>query len=59
VIVPKVGMTFASETDAYEMYNTYAGTVGFSIRKSDIKCRGDKTIYSRVLVCSSQGHAET
>jgi hypothetical protein len=25
VIVPKVGMSFASENDAYEMYNTYTG----------------------------------
>ena len=52
-------MSFASEKDAYEMYNTYAGTIGFSIRKSVIKRRADKTIYSRVIVCSSQGHAET
>jgi hypothetical protein len=41
------------------MYNTYAGTAGFSIRKSIIKCRADKTIYNRVIVCSSQGYAET
>jgi zinc finger SWIM domain-containing protein 3 len=53
VNVSKVGMSFTSETDAYEMYNIYAGTVGFSIRKSDLKRRADKTIYSRVLVCSS------
>jgi hypothetical protein len=52
-------MSFASENDAYEMYNTYAGTVGFSIRKSVIKRRADKTIYNRVIVCSSQGYAET
>jgi zinc finger SWIM domain-containing protein 3 len=58
VIVPKVGMSFVSETDAYEMYNNYAGTVGFSIRKSDLKRQADKTIYFRVIVCSSQGHAE-
>jgi zinc finger SWIM domain-containing protein 3 len=59
VIVPKVGMSFASKNDAYEMYNTYAGMIGFSITKSMIKCRADKTIYSRVIVCSSQGYAET
>jgi zinc finger SWIM domain-containing protein 3 len=58
VIVPKVGMSFVSETDAYEMYNSYAGTVGFSIRKSDLKRRADKTIYSRVIVRSSQEYAE-
>jgi hypothetical protein len=33
--------------------------IGFSIRKSIIKRRADKTIYSRVIVCSSQGYAET
>ena len=51
--IPKVGMCFESENDAYEMYNTYAGTVGFSIRKSDIKRRTDKTIYSKLIVCSN------
>jgi hypothetical protein len=51
-------MSSVSETDAYEMYNSYAGTVGFSIKKSDLKRRADKTIYSKVIVCSSQGHAE-
>jgi zinc finger SWIM domain-containing protein 3 len=45
VIVPKVGISFASESDAYEMYNTYAGMIGFSIRKSIIKRRAHKTIY--------------
>ena len=37
LITPKVGMTFQSEEEAYEMYNTYAGKVGFSIRKSKTK----------------------
>jgi hypothetical protein len=38
-------MMFESEEDAYEMYNTYAGKVAFSVRRSDTKCRADKTIY--------------
>jgi zinc finger SWIM domain-containing protein 3 len=59
VIVPKVGMIFESEKNAYEIYNTYAGQIGFSIRKSDIKRRVDKTIYSKLMVCSSQGFGET
>jgi hypothetical protein len=29
------------------MYNTYAGQVGFSIRKHDTKRRADKTVYSK------------
>jgi zinc finger SWIM domain-containing protein 3 len=37
VVIPEVGMAFQSEEDAYEMYNTYAGNIGFIIRKSDIK----------------------
>lgn len=50
-------MTFASEDEAYEMYNTYAGKVGFSIRKSYIKHRVDKTVSQKYLVCSNQGHS--
>jgi hypothetical protein len=37
MVVPEVGMSFQSENDAYQMYNTYADNIGFSIRKSDIK----------------------
>ena len=51
-------MTFQSEDKAYEMYNTYASKVGFSIRKSYIKRRADKTICQKYIVCSSQGHQE-
>ena len=32
LITPEVGMTFDSEDKAYEMYNTYASKVGFSIQ---------------------------
>jgi hypothetical protein len=59
VVLPEVGMTFQSEEDAYDMYNTYAGKVGFSIRKSDIKRRVDKSISLKLLVCSKQGVGET
>ena len=41
-IVPKVGMIFKSEEDAYEYYNEYAGNIGFSIRKSHTRLRPDK-----------------
>jgi hypothetical protein len=37
VVIPEVGMMFQSEKDVYEMYNTYASNIGFSIKKSDIK----------------------
>jgi hypothetical protein len=31
---PELGMEFENEHIAYEFYNTYAGHVGFSVRKS-------------------------
>jgi len=44
LITSEVGMTFQSEDKAYEMYDTYVDKDGFSIRKSYIKRREDKTI---------------
>jgi len=58
-ITPEVGMNFESEEEAFEMYNTYAGKVGFSIRKSNTKRRVDGTISQKYIVCSSQGHRQT
>jgi hypothetical protein len=37
VVIPEVRMAFQSEKDAYEIYNAYAGNIGFIIRKNDIK----------------------
>jgi zinc finger SWIM domain-containing protein 3 len=54
LIVPEVGMTFKSESKAYVMYNTYAGKVGFNIRKST----SDGTISQKYIVCSSEGHQQ-
>ena len=58
LITPEVGTTFESEDKAYEMYNTYVGKVGFSIRKSKTKRRQDNTIFQKHIVCSSQGSRE-
>jgi hypothetical protein len=58
VVIPEIGMAFESEEDAYDMYNTYAGKVGFSIKKHDTKRRADKSIYSKVFACSNQGFAD-
>jgi len=41
---------------AYDMYNTYAGKVGFSIRKSRTKHRKDGSICHKQIVCSNQRH---
>jgi hypothetical protein len=56
LITPKVGITFESEEEAYEMYNSYAGKVGFSIRKSKSKHRRDGSLCTKFIVCSNQGH---
>ena len=58
LIVPQVGMTFESEEKAVDMYNTYAGIIGSSIRKSHSKLRGDKTISNKYIVCSNEGQRE-
>jgi zinc finger SWIM domain-containing protein 3 len=55
LIILEVGMAFDSEDKAYDMYNTYAGKVGFSIQKSSTKHQADKTICQKHLVCSNQG----
>uniref|UniRef100_A0A0E0KV76 Protein FAR1-RELATED SEQUENCE n=1 Tax=Oryza punctata TaxID=4537 RepID=A0A0E0KV76_ORYPU len=53
--VPIVGMAFENEEKAYEYYASYAGNVGFSVRKG----LWDKTVKnvarSRVFVCSREG----
>ena len=56
MIAPEVGMVFDSEDKAYKMYNTYAGKVGFSIRKGHSARREDKTIYQIYIVCSNEGY---
>jgi hypothetical protein len=55
VVIPKVEMSFKLEDDAYEMYNSYAESVGFSIRKWTTRLRLDKTIYQKHIVCSNHG----
>ncbi|KAF6133985.1 hypothetical protein GIB67_040749 [Kingdonia uniflora] len=53
--VPFVGMIFESETESYDYYNAYARSMGFSIRKSKMVTRRDKTITRRILCCSKEG----
>jgi hypothetical protein len=48
IITPEVGITFELEDDAYDMYNTYAGKVGFNIKKSIIKY--DKSLFKKYIV---------
>ncbi|WOL11726.1 protein FAR1-RELATED SEQUENCE 5-like [Canna indica] len=55
---PKPGMTFTSEMDAYDFYNSYAKKHGFSVRKSQVERRSDGTMRSKKFVCSKQGTRE-
>ena len=56
LIAAHVGMSFQSEKKAFDMYNTYAGQVGFSVRKSRTKHCLDGSLSSKHFVCSSEGH---
>ena len=55
--VPKVGMEFESEDDAYVFYNRYAKVVGFSIRKDFLnKSKVNGTVVSRRFTCFKEGY---
>uniref|UniRef100_A0A8R7TGL9 FAR1 domain-containing protein n=1 Tax=Triticum urartu TaxID=4572 RepID=A0A8R7TGL9_TRIUA len=54
--VPKVGMQFLSEEEAYSFYNKYAKAIGFSIRRgSQHKVKNSSAIQQRTFTCSRQG----
>lgn len=54
--VPKLGMGFDSEDHAYEFYNTYAGQVGFSVRKDYVnRSKIDGAVASRRFTCFREG----
>ncbi|XP_026434297.1 protein FAR1-RELATED SEQUENCE 5-like [Papaver somniferum] len=54
-----MGRTFKSDDDAYEFYNAYARTVGFSVRKqSASKRKADKEVMGRIFCCSREGERE-
>lgn len=54
--VPKLGMGFESEYHAYEFYNTYAGRVGFSVRKDYVnRSKIDGAVASRRFTCFREG----
>lgn len=53
--VPIVGMVFESEEKAYEYYISYAGNMGFSVRKGWWEKTAKNSNRSRVYVCSREG----
>ncbi|XP_062093424.1 protein FAR1-RELATED SEQUENCE 5-like [Humulus lupulus] len=57
--IPKVGMEFNTEEEAYNFYNAYAYKIGFSIRRSKMhKDLLDGRIIDRIFCCSCEGHRE-
>ena len=56
--VPKVGMEFSCEDDAYKFYQNYAEKEGFKVRKSKIEWENGQSNGSkrkRYFVCSKEG----
>ncbi|CAL5025451.1 unnamed protein product [Urochloa decumbens] len=53
--VPIVGMVFESEEKAYEYYVSYAGNMGFSVRKGWLDKTAKSSNRSRVYICSREG----
>ncbi|XP_026400199.1 protein FAR1-RELATED SEQUENCE 5-like [Papaver somniferum] len=57
--ITMIGKIFKSEDDAYEFYNVYARSVGFSVRKHwASKRKVDKKIIGRTFCCSCEGQRE-
>ncbi|CAL5442325.1 unnamed protein product [Camellia sinensis] len=52
---PRVRMTFDTEQEAYDFYNTYGGKLGFSIRRGYVNKSKDGQITSRQFVCNKEG----
>lgn len=54
--VPKLGMGFESENHAYDFYNSYAGRIGFSVRKDYVnRSKIDGGVASRRFTCFREG----
>ncbi|KAF9594353.1 hypothetical protein IFM89_030482 [Coptis chinensis] len=53
--IPKIGMIFNSESEAYSSYNQYARIAGFSVRRSHQKKIKNGHIRRRQYVCSKEG----
>jgi len=54
--MPKLGMEFDSEQEAYDFYNEYGRNYGFSIRKDWCnKRKVDGVVTSRQFVCCKEG----
>ncbi|KZV45683.1 Far1-related sequence 5 isoform 1 [Dorcoceras hygrometricum] len=57
--IPKLGMGFDSEDHAYEFYNSYAGRMGFSVRKDYVnRSKIDGAVASRRYTCFREGYRQ-
>lgn len=54
-VVPKIGMEFGTEQEAYDFYNNYARAIGFIIRRSKGYKDDTKTWLDGKFCCSCQG----
>lgn len=50
-----IGLSFNSDDEAYDFYNLYGRTIGFSIRKNQMTINKDKIVTRRELTCSCEG----
>lgn len=53
--IPALGMTFDNDKDAYHYYNSYARSIGFSVRIQRTNCNKRGVIRKVVLCCSCEG----
>ncbi|KAL8491283.1 hypothetical protein ACS0TY_023065 [Phlomoides rotata] len=54
--IPKIGMEFESETDAYIFYNEYSKKAGFGIRKHSAHKDNNGRVLDRIFCCECQGY---
>ncbi|KAL0291027.1 UNVERIFIED_CONTAM: protein FAR1-RELATED SEQUENCE 5 [Sesamum angustifolium] len=56
--IPKIGMEFDSEEEAYNFYNEYAKVIEFGIRKHSMHKDASGRIIDRIFCCACQGRRE-
>ncbi|XP_042441283.1 uncharacterized protein LOC122026615 [Zingiber officinale] len=57
-LVPKIGMKFQTEEEAYDFYLKYAKQVGFGIRRTRTHNDNSGRLIDRTFCCSAQGKRE-
>ncbi|KAL3529524.1 hypothetical protein ACH5RR_008846 [Cinchona calisaya] len=54
-VIPKIGMQFETEQEAYDFYLAYAKEVGFGIKRSTHHKDKNGKLVDRVFCCSAEG----